>query len=263
MPPQPSYWQNPWLGLGILMHISWNIQINQPKQPVYDIRQLLALKPSLKQFGCPGYEEGFPQPTFPGFNDTRHCKDLKFVFCSTSTPHDCFCTKTVSILCNLLLVQCGASRSVSIKWEKGSIGFSLAWDNSELLCPTTWGEPVDEKKEGRIKKQAATQRKRDQRSRRDNQARDNRGTRDTADKPQNRIHSWDLEGFGDFSLCIWVQPSFKSLIRFYLHSPLCTFPEVTISNFTFKHNKHNTSTSLSLLHYLSTVRGDVKRKLYD
>lgn len=126
-------------------------------------------------------------------------------------------------------MQSGASRSVFIKWEKGSIGFSLAWDNSELLCPTTCGERVDGKKEGSIKN-----RERDQRSRRDNQTRDNRGIRDTANKPQNRISSRDLEGFRDFSLCIWVWPSFDSLIRFYLPAPLCSFPEVTISNFSFK-----------------------------
>lgn len=58
------------------------------------------------------------------------------------------------------------------------------------------------KRKAALKKQAATQRKRDQRSRRDKQARDTRGIRDTADKHENRIHSLDLEGFRDFSLCI-------------------------------------------------------------
>lgn len=58
------------------------------------------------------------------------------------------------------------------------------------------------RKKAALKKQADTQRKRDQRSRRDNQGRDTRGVRDTADKPENRIHSQDLEGFRDFSLCI-------------------------------------------------------------
>lgn len=159
-----------------------------------------------------------------------HCKDLNFVFCSTSTPHDCFCTETVSIWCNLLLVKCGASRSVFIKWEKGSIGFSLAWDNSELLCPTTWGERVDEKKEGSIKKTSRhTEKERPKEQKRQS------GKRYQRCKGYSR-QTWEQDslsrpwGFQRL-LPVHLSPALLWLINQILFTLiLCSFPEATISN---------------------------------